>query len=39
MLLFEKDSYLDLVCRGFDREYIKRMTGVDVGYHGCNVKS
>ena len=39
MLLFEKDSYLDLVCRGFDREYIKRMTGVDVGYYGCNVKS
>ena len=39
MLLFEKDSHLDLVCRGFDREYIKRMTGVDVGYHGCNVKS
>ena len=39
MLLFEKDSHLDLVCRGFDRDYIKKMTGVDVGYHGCNAKS
>lgn len=37
--LFEFDSPEDLVCRGFDREEIKALTGVDVGYHGSALRT
>ena len=39
MKLFEENSYQDLVCRGFSREYILGKTGKDVGYHASSVKA
>lgn len=37
-MLFEKDSYLDLCCRGYSRAYILEHTGIDVGYNGNSVR-
>lgn len=35
--LFELDSPLDLLLRGYSRENIRIMTGIDVGYNGISV--
>lgn len=35
---FEKDSVLDLYCRGFDRSEILERTGFDIGWKACNVR-
>lgn len=37
--LFDCDSPVDLMCRGFDREQVKDRTGTDIGYHGSRLKS
>ena len=39
MMLFDEDSVLDLVCRGFTREEVIERCGVDPGYHGSRVRS
>lgn len=38
MEFFEKDSVLDLYCRGFDRSEILERTGFDIGWKACNVR-
>ena len=38
-MLFELNSTLDLVCRGYNREDILLRTGEDVGYHSSGVTS
>lgn len=38
MELFERDSVLDLVCRGFTRDEVIERCGVDPGYHGNAVR-
>ena len=37
MILFEKDSVLDFVGRGYTRAQIMALLGCDVGYHGSSV--
>ena len=37
MILFEKDSVLDFVGRGYTRAQIMALLGCDVGYHGSGV--
>ena len=37
--LFDENSVLDLVCRGWSRERVIERTGVDPGYHNASVKT
>ena len=37
--LFDENSVLDLVCRGWSRERVLARTGVDPGYHNASVKT
>lgn len=37
--LFDENSVLDLVCRGWSRERIIERTGIDPGYHNASVKT
>lgn len=39
MELFEENSVLDLVCRGYSQTHILENIGVDVGYHANGVKA
>lgn len=36
--LFESGTPLDLMLRGFHRDAVKEMTGVDIGYNGASLK-
>lgn len=36
--LFDENSVLDLVCRGWSRERVLATTGIDPGYHNASVK-
>lgn len=36
--LFDENSVLDLVCRGWSRERVLDATGIDPGYHNASVK-
>lgn len=36
--LFEESSVVDLVCRGWSRDRIKSVTGIDPGYNNASVK-
>lgn len=38
VVLFDEDSALDLVCRGFQREHVLRTTGRDIGDRGSSVR-
>ena len=37
--LFDENSVLDLVCRGWSRERVLATTGTDPGYHNASVKT
>lgn len=37
--LFDENSVLDLVCRGWSRERVLATTGIDPGYHNASVKA
>lgn len=37
--LFDENSVLDLVCRGWSRERVLATTGIDPGYHNASVKT
>ena len=37
--LFDENSVLDLVCRGWSRERVLERTGIDPGYHNASVKT
>lgn len=37
--LFDENSVLDLVCRGWSRERVLATTGIDPGYHNTSVKT
>ena len=37
--LFNENSVLDLVCRGWSRERVLATTGIDPGYHNASVKT
>lgn len=37
--LFDENSALDLVCRGWSRERVLERTGIDPGYHNASVKT
>lgn len=37
--LFDENSVLDLVCRGWSRERVLDATGIDPGYHNASVKA
>lgn len=37
--LFDENSVLDLVCRGWSRERVLAITGIDPGYHNASVKT
>lgn len=37
--LFDENSVLDLVCRGWSRERVLARTGIDPGYHNASVKT
>lgn len=37
--LFDENSVLDLVCRGWSRERVLAATGTDPGYHNASVKT
>lgn len=37
--LFDGNSVLDLVCRGWSRERVLATTGIDPGYHNASVKT
>lgn len=37
--LFNENSVLDLVCRGWSRERVLATTGIDPGYHNVSVKT
>lgn len=37
--LFDENSVLDLVCRGWSRERVIDATGIDPGYHNASVKT
>lgn len=37
--LFDENSVLDLVCRGWSRERVLDATGIDPGYHNASVKT
>lgn len=37
--LFDENSVLDLVCRGWSRERVLTTTGIDPGYHNASVKT
>lgn len=37
--LFDENSVLDLVCRGWSRERVLACTGIDPGYHNASVKT
>lgn len=37
--LFDENSVLDLVCRGWSRERVLECTGIDPGYHNASVKT
>ena len=37
--LFDENSVLDLVCRGWSRECVLATTGIDPGYHNASVKT
>lgn len=37
--LFDENSVLDLVCRGWSRERVLATTGIDPGYHNAAVKT
>lgn len=37
--LFDENSVLDLVCRGWSRERVLERTGIDPGYHNASVKA
>lgn len=39
MQLFEEDTAADLVCRGYSRDLIQQMIGVDVGYNGSKMSA
>ena len=36
--LFDENSVLDLVCRGWSRERVLATTGIDPGYHNASVE-